>query len=285
MSCASAGTCGTVVSVWGRFFFVTVVTQWFQTLHERPRVASTEGVDLRCRNTARRATLRSCGCGRAKWSICSHPYVDYKVPKDHKRRSNERYRKNLDLVAGKHVDHIRDAQDEARRVITAWLDGRDAKDLQPCDRPTLAATLKEYSERPNAAKNGALQIKPLTSTSVNGRAFGEWRLLDITADAIDAFRLLRPTVAGNRNLALSRAPCSIGRSVAGWPLQRRSRRARCPSCGSLAKSIARGGCRSAKKLNSWRSAVPASTRLGGLGRESPAPRCHRGGTQDRRPAR
>ena len=147
-----------------------------------------------------------CDCGRTKWSACAHPwYVDYKAPKDHVRRPNERYRKNLDLVSGKHADHIRDAQDEARRAITAWLDGRDAKDLQPCDRPTLATVLKEYSERPNAAKSDALQVKPLTSTIVQGRPIGEWRLSDITAEAIDAFRVQRPTVAGNRNLALLRA--------------------------------------------------------------------------------
>jgi hypothetical protein len=58
-----------------------------------------------------------CDCGRAKWSACAHLwYVDYKAPKDHARRSNERFRKNLDLVAGKHAEHIRGAQDEARRA-------------------------------------------------------------------------------------------------------------------------------------------------------------------------
>jgi hypothetical protein len=50
---------------------------------------------------------------------------------------------------------------------------------------------------------------------VHGRAFGAWRLSDISAEAIDAFRVLRPKVAGNRNLALLRA-FSIGRSAAGW---------------------------------------------------------------------
>src|SRR5687767_9608321 len=105
---------------------------------------------------------KACDCGRTKWSTCSHPwYVDYKAPKDHARRPNERYRKNLDLVAGKHANNLREAQDEARRAITAWLDGRDAKALQPCDRPTLAAALKEYTDRPTAAKNDALQVKPL----------------------------------------------------------------------------------------------------------------------------
>src|SRR5687768_2438705 len=95
---------------------------------------------------------KRCDCSRAKWSGCAHPwYVDYKAPKDHRTRPGERYRQNLDLAAGKHAESLREAQDEARRAITAWLDGRDPKDLQPGDRPTLAKALETYRQRPHAA--------------------------------------------------------------------------------------------------------------------------------------
>ncbi len=147
-----------------------------------------------------------CGCGRAKWSGCAHPwYVDYKAPKDHPRRRGARYRKNLIVASGRTPSNLREAQDEGRRAITAWLDGRDPLDLQPSDRPTLSQVLEEYTTRAHAPANDARQVAPLTTTKVHGRPFGEWRLEEITREAIEAFRGQRPTVAGNRNLALLRA--------------------------------------------------------------------------------
>jgi integrase len=147
-----------------------------------------------------------CACGRAKWSACAHPwYVDYKAPKDHPRRPNERYRKNLDVAAAKHAANLREAQDEARRAITAWLDGRNPADLQPADRPTLAQLLDVYVKRPDAAINDGLQVKRIVKAVVLDRPFGDWRAAEITREAVDAFRAQRPRVAGNRNLALLRA--------------------------------------------------------------------------------
>ena len=147
-----------------------------------------------------------CECGRSKWAGCSHPwYVDYKAQKDHERRPNERYRKNLDVACGRHAGTLREAQEEARRAITAWLDGRNPADLQPSDRPTLAQVLDVYVERPHAAKDDARRVGPLTRTTVHGRPFGEWRAAEITREALDRFRQQRRTVAGNRNLALLRA--------------------------------------------------------------------------------
>ena len=147
-----------------------------------------------------------CGCGRAKWSGCAHPwYVDFKAPKDHPRRPNERYRKHLELAGGKKAGNIREAQDEARRAITAWLDGRDPLDLQPNDRPPLATVLKTYTERPNAGSGEAIQVGPITTTKVQGKPFGDWKAADVTREALDAFRQQRPKVAANRNLALLRA--------------------------------------------------------------------------------
>ncbi len=73
-----------------------------------------------------------CGCGRAQWSSCAHPwYVDYKAAKDHPTRPNDRYRKNLDVASGRHATNLREAQDEARRAITAWLDGRNPSHQSP----------------------------------------------------------------------------------------------------------------------------------------------------------
>jgi hypothetical protein len=66
------------------------------------------------------------------------PTTESPAAGDHPRRANERYRKNLEVAAGKKAN-IREAQDEA---ITAWLDGRDPLKLQPDDRPTLATVLK-----------------------------------------------------------------------------------------------------------------------------------------------
>lgn len=147
-----------------------------------------------------------CACGRSKWSTCSHPwYVDFKAAKDHPRRPNERYRKNLDMASGKHAANLREAQDEARRAITAWLDGRDPALLQPDDRPTLAQVLAQYGQRPQASKAEKYQVGPIATTKVQGRKFGEWRACDITREALDAFRQQRPTVAANRNLAFLRA--------------------------------------------------------------------------------
>jgi hypothetical protein len=66
------------------------------------------------------------------------PTTESPAAGDHPRRANERYRKNLEVAAGKKAN-IREAQDQA---ITAWLDGRDPLRLQPDDRPTLATVLK-----------------------------------------------------------------------------------------------------------------------------------------------
>jgi integrase len=149
---------------------------------------------------------KRCACGRPKWAACAHPwFVDYKAPKTHRRRANERYRRNIDQLIGSHVQTLSEAKDEARRAITAWLDGKDPADLQGSDRPTLKRALEEYAKRPDAAVTDAWQIKPITTAKVQGRPFGEWRIADITREALDAFQRQRPRVGGNRNLALLRS--------------------------------------------------------------------------------
>ncbi len=49
------------------------------------------------------------------------------------------------------------------------------------------------------------QVGTITATIVQGQTFGDWRIADITREALDAFRAQRPKVAANRNLAFLRA--------------------------------------------------------------------------------
>jgi integrase len=156
------------------------------------------------RKSAHGNVKKRCDCARP-WA-CLHPwYIDVKAPADHATRAGERYRVNLDNLIDRHCVDLQDAQTEGRRAIVAWLDHRDPKDLQPGDRPTLAALIEQYERRPQASAAGKYQIRPITEAVVLGRPFGTWRAEDITREALDAFRQQRPLVAANRNLAYLRA--------------------------------------------------------------------------------
>lgn len=143
-------------------------------------------------------------CDCAKWKECAHAwYVDFKAPKFDPVRPNERYRKNLDVLIGRHASDLRDAQAEARRAIVAWQTGRDPKGLVPSDDPTLTQMLAAFDrERPRGDR---WQIGAIQKAKVGGRAFGDYRIGAITADVLRQFRATRPKVAGNRDLALLRA--------------------------------------------------------------------------------
>jgi integrase len=148
---------------------------------------------------------KRCACGRKQWSGCAHPwYLDY-------GRDKVRYRENLDVLIGKHPADFAEAKDEARRAITAKLDGRDPAGLVPSDDPTVAQLLAEYDrEKP---RRDRWQVGRILKTKVplpdgRPRALGEWRASSLTADTLKAFRRLRPLVAGNRDLALLRAVCN-----------------------------------------------------------------------------
>src|SRR5262245_25794645 len=105
--------------------------------------------------------IKRCACLRPRRWSCGHPwYVDYKAPAEHASRPNERYRKNLDSMIGRHCGDLREAQVEARRAIVAWLDGRDPAELQPGDRPTLTRLIESYQDRPGASKNVKYQLGP-----------------------------------------------------------------------------------------------------------------------------
>src|SRR5215510_3529815 len=82
-------------------------------------------------------------CGCKGWTTCKHPwYLDY-------QRKGVRFRDNLDTLIGRHAPDFSTAKDEAHRAITAKLNGRDPKKLQPNDDPTVEQLLKEYdAEKP-----------------------------------------------------------------------------------------------------------------------------------------
>jgi integrase len=114
-------------------------------------------------------------------------------------------RKRLSVLVGREPRDFADAKAEARRAIVAWKDGRDARVLLPDDLPTVAAVLDGYGSRPAGAPVDRYQRGPVVQTVVLGRPFGEWRAIDVTREAVEAFRQQRPAIAANRDLALLRA--------------------------------------------------------------------------------
>ncbi len=142
-------------------------------------------------------------CGCAKWKECAHPwYVDYR---EGEGKGGKVLRRKLAPLVGREPKDFADAKFEARRAIVAWKDGRNAADLLPVDRPTLAALLEAYRKRPDASPSEKDQVKPILETVVNGRPFGEWHADEITREMIEGFRGKRKRIAANRNLALLRA--------------------------------------------------------------------------------
>jgi integrase len=149
---------------------------------------------------------KTCGCGRAGWSACRHPwYINFKASQSQRLRAGQRFRPNLDKLIGFHPINLSEAKTEARRAIEAWLNGRDPAALQPSDLPTLDQALAAYHARPRPGGREVEQFGPISKTVVHGRPFGRWRLVDITRDVLEAFQHARPVVAGNRNLGLLRA--------------------------------------------------------------------------------
>jgi integrase len=151
-------------------------------------------------------------CGCAKWKVCTHPwYIFYRSGKKISDKKpgmvvENGLRCKLSTLVGCEPRDFAEAKAEARRAIVAWKDGRDARELLPGDRPTLAAMLDAY---PSATRRDVAacrdQIRPILRTVVNGRAFGEWHVDEITREMLEAFRRKRPRVAGNRDLGLLRA--------------------------------------------------------------------------------
>ena len=114
-------------------------------------------------------------------------------------------RHKLAPLVGREPVDFADAKAEARRAIVAWQDKRSACELLPGDAPTLATLLDSYGTRPGGAALPKYRSTPIVKAVVNGRPFGTWRAAEITREMVEAFRRQRPTVAGNRDLALLRA--------------------------------------------------------------------------------
>jgi integrase len=148
-------------------------------------------------------------CSCTKWKTCTHPwYIDYREGKELGPAGTLRERGlrcRLSKLTGREPDDFADAKAEARRAITAWQAGRDARDLQPDDASTLATVLNEYCQRPGSSPTDAYRHGRIVRTVVQGRPFGAWPLRDVTREHVEAFQGQRPLVSGNRDLALLRA--------------------------------------------------------------------------------
>lgn len=141
-------------------------------------------------------------CGCARWKDCAHPwYVNYR------EKDGNGLRRKLSLLVGREPVDFADAKDEARRAITAWKEGRDARNLLPVDAPTLtvADLLDAYGKRPGAGPIDRFTNGPAMKTAVSERPLGEWKAAEVSTETIKTFRRQRPIVAGNRDLAMLRA--------------------------------------------------------------------------------
>lgn len=156
-------------------------------------------------------------CGCTRWKECTHPwYVDVQT------KTRGRYRKNLDVLLGRHCVDFAQAKTEARRAILAWESGASATDVLPGDRPTLTQLLTSYRKRPGASDAEEGQARRVERVVVLGVAFGQVPADEITREHLEAFRLARPKVTANRELAMLRAMFNwavLGRLLPATPFK------------------------------------------------------------------
>jgi integrase len=106
---------------------------------------------------------------------------------------------------GREPTDYADAKAEAKRAIVAWRDGKDARGLLPGDPKTLAIVLDEYNNRLGGAPIDKYRRGAIVNVVINARKFGEWPADGVTLEMLESFQGQRPTIAGNRDLALLRA--------------------------------------------------------------------------------
>jgi integrase len=182
---------------------------------------------------------KRCACSRRAWPKCTDPWHFNYVP-DRGPAAGEAFRFSLERVVnrlvkdsagkwrrdratlGAAITNKTDALSERNRLRTAITDGSIFGTPKPESQRaamTLEQLLSAYSDqyitvnRPDSARNVASQIRVIKKTPmvrVDGRelAFGDWLVVDITTDTIEAYRRVRlpaGIVATNRDLSLLRA--------------------------------------------------------------------------------
>lgn len=182
-----------------------------------------------------RGLRKVCDCPRRRWNKCAHPWhVNFKLA------GGEHLRKSIDKIAGKHIAKKDEAQKILERLRTQLREGelvtvkRNGRvDVAPPTGPvvdtlTVDQLLDQYidrhvslSPRARSVENAECSRRVIARTELElptgeRKAFGQWLVRDVTADAIDRFKALRtvPTVIADTDTKGRERPLRIGGVVA-----------------------------------------------------------------------
>lgn len=148
---------------------------------------------------------KRCDCPRQ--NTCADPWYYYFGSGKNRKRGN------LDVLIGFHPRNLQEAQREAKRAILALERGQDPSGLVAGDEPMLEELLIAYTMA-HPGRDYKWMVPRISKTPMPigepgepgpTRPFGEWRASQVTAATMDRFLAGRPTVAGNRDLALIRS--------------------------------------------------------------------------------
>lgn len=159
-----------------------------------------------------------CRCARKHWEDekkCGHPWHFNYKPK----KSEHCYRFSLDKYLDTHIVSKDEALVEAAKIRIAIKAGTFHQLAPVRDSLTLSQLLDLYDTRylqkarPSSAKNLKYQTGKIASTVLafptgGTKAFGTWKITDITTDTIETFREVRQAAGmqtTNRDLSLLRA--------------------------------------------------------------------------------
>jgi integrase len=174
-----------------------------------------------------------CPCSRRRWATCPHSWhLNFKARNTKtpdstlpdgtivkgKPIKGKAYQFSLDRHLGKHIKLKADAEAEAAK-IKEQIRGGTFGAAPTLDQLTLGQLLDTYYkrhvevERKDSLSNVSYQIGTIKRIEIerpDGRnqPFGEWRVADVTVDALDRFkevRTARGVAAANRDLSLLRA--------------------------------------------------------------------------------
>jgi len=165
---------------------------------------------------------------------CRHPWwFSYK-----RRGEKFRIRKSLDVVLDKHIDSKVTAEEEANRLRNGIVENtlpartRELLGLPPSTAPvlqtlTIAQLLNAYKERHLSrlatADTAAYQIGTITRTVLarldgTSAPFGDWLVLDVTADTLERFREAKLTRSVFESERENGSKKHKGRNVVGGPV-------------------------------------------------------------------